>query len=403
MNERVTTDSNRRALSTTWPQPPAGRTVVLNVRVVTGSGGGPETTILASAVHFDATDYWMAAAYMHRPDDRGFVALQQRAAARNCELIAIPDRGVADLRVLRQLLALCRHLRVGIWHGHDYKSNLIGLLLRPRHRMTLLSTAHGWVTQTRRTPIYYAVDRWCLRHYDHVISVSADLYAQVSGLGIAPARHTLIHNGVDEQRFCRRQGPGPARLRSQCGVSPTRRVIGAVGRLSDEKRFEDLIRAVHALRRGGYDAALWIAGEGPARMPLETLIGELGMNQHVRLFGQVEDPLEFYEAIDLFALSSVREGLPNALLEAMSMTLPVVATAIGGVPTVVRDEENGLLYAAGNVDSLTLALQRLLDDASLRERLAASARQTIEQRFTFHARMAAELAVYDRLRARPSG
>lgn len=100
----------------------------------------------------------------------------------------------------------------------------------------------------------------------------------------------------------------------------------------------------------------------------------------------------------MFALSSRREAMPNALLEAMAMGLPVVAAAVGGVPAAVCDGVNGLTYPTGDVPALTRRLRRLLEDAALRERLSGAARRTIEERFTFAARMAAERALYDRLR-----
>ena len=379
--------------------PAHSRTVVLHVRVVTGSGGGPESTILQSAAHLRASDYWMTAAYMHRPGDPGIANLRQRADALGCALVPIADRGPFDARVARQLLALCRHLQVRIWHAHDYKSNLAGLLLRPFHPMALLTTAHGWVTQTRRTPLYYAVDRWCLRRYDHVVTVSPDLDAAVGALGVPAARRTLILNGVDEQRFQRRVPSAAAAWRARHGIPAARRVVGAVGRLSDEKGFDDLIEAVRALLGEGHDLQLAIAGEGPARARLQARVDRVGLRGRVALLGRVENPVELYDAADLFVLSSRREGMPNALLEAMSMQLPVVAAAVGGVPTAIRDGENGLLYPASDVAALTAALRRALGDRALCEQLGAAARRTVEQRFTFAARMVAERAVYDRLRA----
>ncbi len=372
--------------------------MVLNVRVVTGSGGGPETTIVQSAAYLQETEYWMAAAYMHRPGDPGFAVLRQRAAAHGCPLLPIPDRGALDPRVVRRLLALCRHLDVRIWHGHDYKSNLIGLLLRPLHPMALVTTAHGWVTHTRRTPLYYAVDRWCLRRYDHVVSVSPDLHAAVGGLGIPDSRRTLILNGVDEQRFRRGCPSAPPPLAMRRGVPPGRRVVGSIGRLSGEKRFNDLIEAAHTLLRCGCDLEVWIAGEGPARAELQALIDRRGQRERVRLLGAVADPVELYQAMDLFVLCSRREGMPNALLEAMAMSLPVVAAAVGGVPAAVSDGENGFLYPASDVEALIAAMRRALDDGPLRERLAGAARRTVEVQFTFAARMTEERLVYDRLR-----
>jgi glycosyltransferase involved in cell wall biosynthesis len=114
----------------------------------------------------------------------------------------------------------------------------------------------------------------------------------------------------------------------------------------------------------------------------------------------VADPKVFYQAMDVFALSSIREGLPNVVLEAMSLGAPVVATRIAGVPTLVRDGSDGLLVEPGNLAQLKAAIGRLVDDTSLRRALAESGRKTIEERFSFARRMEKVAAVYDRLLGR---
>ena len=132
-----------------WPNPPGeGRDVVLHTRVVTDTGGGPDKTILLSAPFLAETNYWLAAAYMHPPDDAGFDEVKSRAKAVGCPLISVPDRGPLDQSVLRQMLAICKRFNVRIWHGHDYKSNLLGLTLRPFWPMKLVTTVHGWVKHT---------------------------------------------------------------------------------------------------------------------------------------------------------------------------------------------------------------------------------------------------------------
>jgi glycosyltransferase involved in cell wall biosynthesis len=158
-------------------------------------------------------------------------------------LISVPDRGPLDAGVVIRLFGICRHLGVRIWHGHDYKSNLLGLLLRPFHRMQLVTTVHGWVYETRRTPLYYAVDRRCLPHYQHVIAVSENLAEQVRRLGVPDERCTVLHNAIDERTFSRRTRPAEPSLRSELNVPAGRLIIGAVGRLSPEKAFDNLIEA----------------------------------------------------------------------------------------------------------------------------------------------------------------
>lgn len=383
------------AASPAWPRPPSGRAVVLNVRVVTGSGGGPDMSLIRAAPHFRR--YWPAAAFMHHPNDNGVAALRRLAATHAFPLVSVADRGPLDASVLRELLALCRHLGVRVWHGRDYKANAIGLLLRRFHPMALVATAHGWVSHTPRTRLYYALDRWCLPRYDHVITVAPSLETAVRELGVPAARCSLLLNAVDELVFVRRAAAALSPLRAKHGVGAGRLVIGALGRISPEKGFDALIESVAALVGAGHDLELWIAGEGPSRGELQALIDRRAPRERIALLGHVEDTVALLEALDVFVLSSRREGLPIALLEAMAMTLPVVAYAVDGVPAVIRDGENGILVAPGDQAGFTAALAGLLIDAPLREHLAHAARRTIEERFKLSARVAAEEGIYDQV------
>lgn len=380
-----------------WPAAPSGRQVVLHTRVITDTGGGPDKTILLSAPFMADTPYWLAAAYMHPPDDPGFAEIRRRAEGMGCPLIGVPDRGLLDRSIFRSMLDLCRHYRVRIWHGHDYKSNMLGLALRPFWDMKLVTTVHGWVRRTIKTPLYYAVDRWCLPYYHHVVCVSEDLLERVRNLGVPDERLTLVPNAIDERRFCRQYAPGASPLRRRHGVPPGHGIIGAVGRLSAEKAFNNLIRATHALIREGLDVALWIAGTGDGRDDLQRLIEHLGLEDRVRLLGFVSDTIELYHAMDLFVLSSLREGLPNVVLEAMAMGVPVVATRVAGVPRLIRDGETGLLCRPGQVDELAGAMRRALADEPLSRRLGRAGRTVIENEFSFRKRMATIRSIYDRL------
>ena len=162
--------------------------VVLDARVVTGTGGGPDKTILNSPRFLEPMGYRNLCAYMHPPDDPGFETLRRKAEAWNAPLISIPDRGPWTGGSFTRLLDICRREKVAIWHGHDYKSNALGLLLRRFWPMRLVTTVHGWVKHTRRTPLYYGIDRACLKHYEAVISVSDDLFRDAAW--IAACRRT---------------------------------------------------------------------------------------------------------------------------------------------------------------------------------------------------------------------
>ena len=372
--------------------------VVLETRVVTGAGGGPEKTILNSGRFLDGAGYRTLCAYMYPPGDSGFERLRAKARASGATLLPVPDRGPLDWAVVLRLLRICRRERVTIWHAHDYKSNLIGLLLRPYWPMRLVATVHGWVQNTRRTPLYYAIDRLTLPRYERVICVSEDLRERCLGYGVPGDRCVLVDNGIDTREFARRRSVEEAKAR--LGIPPHRLVIGAVGRLSAEKGFDLLVRAADRLLSTGIDLEVRIAGEGDEEARLEALIRDLGRAERIRLMGYCPDPVPLYQAMDVYALSSLREGLPNVLLEAMALEVPVAATRIAGVPRLVRHEQNGLLVDPGSVEGLADALARLLGDPGLRNRLGRSGRETILADFSFEARMEKIRDLFDALLSR---
>jgi glycosyltransferase involved in cell wall biosynthesis len=380
-----------------------GEAVVLETRVVCGSGGGPDKTILNTPRFLASTRYRTLCAYMHPPGDPGFEQIKARALAWGAPLLSIPDRGPLDWRVVAELARVCRRERVAIWHGHDYKSNLLGLLLRRRHPMRLVTTVHGWVRHTERTPLYYGLDRYSLRHYERVICVSEDLRDRCLASGVPERRCVLIENAIDAEYFSRAVGIGRDEARRRLGIAPGRLVVGAVGRLSPEKGFDVLIRAADRLVASGVDLEVLIAGEGDDESRLRALIDGLGLAGRVRLLGFWADPRALYEALDAFALSSLREGLPNVLLEAMAMEVPVVATRIAGVPRLVEDDGNGLLVGPASEGELEAALRRLLDDDALRLRLGRAGRRTVEEDYGFGARIGRIRSIYDELLGAPEG
>ena len=190
---------------TTWT---AGqRPVVLHTRVVTDTGGGPDKTILNSPRFLDESGYRGLCAYMHPPHDPGFESLRQRAIDARTQLLTVPDRGPLDWRVVRRLLQLCRREKVAIWHGHDYKSNALGLMLRRLHPMRLVTTVHGWGVHSGRTPLYYRIDKYCLRRYDRVVCVSPDLFEECIASGVPAERCVLIENAIDLEQYRRCHSP----------------------------------------------------------------------------------------------------------------------------------------------------------------------------------------------------
>jgi glycosyltransferase involved in cell wall biosynthesis len=264
--------------------------------------------------------------------------------------------------------------------------------------MKLVTTVHGWVVHTAKTPLYYGIERAFLRCFDEVLCVSEDLYNRCLDMGIRPDRCQLIHNAIDTEQFSRLLSHDEAKSRL---AGPTSGVLlGAMGRLSSEKGFDLLIQAVARLVEAGQDVQLWIAGDGPDRRKLESEIEKHSLNHRIKLLGLLTDPREFFQGIDLFVLSSVREGLPNVLLEAMAMETPVVATRVAGIPGLLQHGDCGVLVEPGKPDALATGIHSLITDSALRRRLAIAARHRIEQDYSFERRMQRVAAVYDRVLSR---
>ena len=376
----------------------ASRPFVLHTRVVTGTGGGPEKTILNSPRYLNEYGIDCACLFMRPPGDPGFATLERKAAAAGAEIIGIDDRGPLDWRVVRDCIRVCRDRNVSVWHAHDYKSNALGLLVRRFHRMHLVTTAHGWVRFTAKTPLYYKIDRFCMKRYEEVICVSQDLHDRCVESGVTADRLHQIDNAIVLDDYS--TAPPTLMDKARFGFDSQRFLVGAVGRLSEEKGFQHLINATANLIHSGHQMCLVIAGEGHLRNQLQQQIDDLELQDHIRLCGFLPDPRELYRAIDLFVLSSLREGLPNVVLEAMASQRAVVATNCNGIPNLVQHQQNGLVVPIDNENALHDAMQRCVMSEDLRSHLAAAGRQTIERRFSFDRRMKKIVDVYRGLSTR---
>ncbi len=371
--------------------------VVFDTRVVTGSGGGPDKTILNSPRFLSQVGYRMICGYLHPPADPGYEEIVKKAERYGAPLVSIPDRGPWDWRVVTGLLAVCRRENVAIWHGHDYKTNALGLLLKQFWPMRLVTTAHGWVHHTRRTPLYYRLDQLCLPRYERVICVSEDLFEACQAFGVRSSCCVLLENAIDAEEYRRRKTVAEAK--TALGFPPESLLVGTVGRLAPEKAFDVLVRSVRQLLDRGVDVRLAIVGEGDDRERLQEIVRELGLGDRVRLPGWQSDVRSYFEAMDVFALSSLREGLPNVLLEAMALEVPVVATRIAGIPRLVQDGRNGLLVDPGDLEGLTRSLYGVLTNAGLRDLFRTTGRRTVETRYSFPVRMQRLKRIYDDLLA----
>jgi glycosyltransferase involved in cell wall biosynthesis len=241
---------------------------------------------------------------------------------------------------------------------------------------------HGYTWPTFRARVYNQLDRWSLRGASKVITVSGPFRDELASKGVSPGRIEIVHNAIRPDWGAKKP---VADLRAALNIPSDRSVILIVGRLSREKDHLTLLRAVARLRPR-LNPHLLIVGEGPERLRIEQEIKELGLSEHVTLTGHQPSAEPYYGIADLAVLSSLSEGSPNALLEALASGVPVVATNVGGIPEIVKDQESALLVAPADRDAMAEAMAELLTNPRLAQQHADRGRMLVLEKHSPQAR-----------------
>ncbi len=273
-----------------------------------------------------------------------------------------PLNPVYDLLGLFELIRLMRRLRPQIVHANSSKAGVLARLAAAARRVPVrIFTVHGWAFKAHEglaARLYLAADRLMRPLTTMTICVSEN--ERSAGLAMRTCRsdRTIVIKNAVELHDAR---PDPA-------AAPP--LVLSVGRLKAPKDFWTLVRALALLPSGS--CRLRVAGDGPERAALSEEIRRLGLDGAVELLGDRDDIAELLRESQLFVLSSRSEGMPMSVLEAMACGVPVVASAVGGIPELVVDGETGLVVEPGDPEALAAAIARVIDDSELRRRLAAA-------------------------------
>ena len=329
-----------------------------------------------------------SAAASHQAGVETFAAACQAAGH---PVAIVPERRAFDRTIIAAVDALIDELCPDVIETHSVKSHFLVARSRAARRARWIAFHHGYTTTDLKVRIYNQLDRWSLPRADVVVTTCRDFAAALTARGVDDRRTIVLHNAVELELPSR----WSLSRRDQPSASGARLAL-SVGRLSHEKGHDVLIAAWSRLSKtSSIDATLRIVGDGPARSRLERGVRREALA--VRFEGHQADVAPFYRSCDLFVLPSRSEGSPNALLEAMAVGCPIVATAVGGVPEIVEDERNALLVAPDDPRALATAMSRLLADDRLARRLGRAARETAAQNFAPAARAARLASLYARL------
>lgn len=374
----------------------SGPVRVLELRSVRGTGGGPEKTILMGAAMADPRSVHVTVCYLRDRRDQVF-AIDERARHAQVDYVEVTERHSFDPGVWPQLKALIADRQIDVLHAHDYKTNLLALLLSRACGIAALSTVHGWTGHSARERYcYYPTDKRVLARFPRLIAVSTDIARELVTHGAPPARVTTVLNAIDHRHF-KRDAAKVADARAALKLDPDTVVIGAVGRLEPQKRFDLLLQAFKQVNAHRPQTRLVIAGDGSLMQELTAQRDALGLRDLCTLTGHINDVIPLHHAFDLFVQSSDYEGTPNAVLEAMAMETPIVATEAGGTAELVYDQEHGRIIPIGRVDKLIDGMQRALSDPESTRTMADRARRRVEGDLSFESRVRRVEGIYREL------
>ena len=368
---------------------------------------GAEVQVATAASYLaQQTDLTLAAVLFND----GWLARELRSLP--IEVAVVDERRHNAFQIVTLLTRFLKTRRIDLVHTHRYKDNVLGSaaaklagvphVIRTVHGVS--EAMRGWARMKDR--LYDAVDKVTLHACaDRIVGVSERTAQTMKQSGYKPDLVTCIHNGIDVRHVKAMQPP--ADVRRALGIDPDAFLIGTAGRLVPVKGHAHLLRAGARILRSRRDARLLIVGGGPLERELRALARSLGIERACLFVDPADDRragvYDLMAALDVFVLPSLSEGLPMALLEAMALGVPVVASAVGGVPEVIADRTTGLLVAPCDEGALAAACLELAQNRQWAATLAVAAKETVDREFSRDRNGEALLQLYRDVARRDAG
>lgn len=312
--------------------------------------------------------------------------LAPQAQSLGANIVCLDKRPGFRLGLVGQVRSALTGLRPDVVHTHQIGPLFYTGLAALGRRTLLVHTEHGkedYAGRVKQRWLGRVAGRFAKRFY----CLTQDMADWVTRFKIAPRnRVRIIQNGIDTE--CYRQRGDQSAVRAALRIPADAIVIGTVGRLNEIKQQDLLIRAFAKVQSPA-DAHLLLVGDGPLRDALQQQAEELGIGSRVHFAGYQSDTVPYLHTMQLFALTSRSEGMPQSLLEACVAGIPTVASRVGGIPEVIEHGRSGLLFPSGDETALVRALETVLASPELGRRLAGRAQQRVESAFDV-GRMASE-------------
>ena len=352
--------------------------------------GGPEKQILEHLQRIDRQCFRPILCSFDsngQPND-----LLKAAETGNIQTFSLQSNSPFHPKLITHLRSLLRDNSVRLLVTHGYKSNIIGYLSSRALGVSQVAYSHGWTGESAKIRCYEFVDRQIMKLIRSIVAVSEGHKRQIIAAGIPADRITVVHNAVFVPQHAPRE-----KLRERFSLPREAALVVSVGRLSPEKNFAGFIEAAAPIIKQRENTYFIVLGEGVLRRELEQQVVDGGLRNRFLFPGFSDDVQSLLTDANIFVSSSHTEGLPVAVLEGAGAGLPVVATAVGGTPEVVRDGYNGLLVPAGDVAALRRAIERLLDSPEEARNMGRLGASLVSEEFNFETQSRRLEALYLRI------
>ena len=325
-------------------------------------------------------------------------ALYDAAVTAGIEAVKIP---IANSRVFTDLPKAAKQLiklKIHLIHSHGYKPSVFGFIIRLLTKIPVIATCHLWFEPSKgplKTRVMIRLEKFFYRWFPKVIAVSEPIKNILLNSNLRPSQVAIVRNGVDLPENI--SSVDISRLRQELDIKDSDFCVLNNARLTRQKAQWTLIKAAAILKRQNEHVRILIVGEGPLEKELRTQIASENVGDIVQLLGFRTDINQLLTVSNIFALPSIDEGMPMALLEAAAASKPIISTLVGDIGKLIQHEKTGLVIGTESPSELASAILRLKNNASLAQQLAHEAHTLMQQQYSSHAMCSAYIIIYDQL------
>lgn len=300
-------------------------------------------------------------------------------------ILVMPMANILDWRVIPPLRRLIQQEGYQIVHTHGVRANFIGRIAARRTQAHIITTIYSFPKEDYKNILkrtfYPPIDRLTVKYADRLIVVSHGLKERLLSVNYAPEEKLrVVHCSIDLGTA--KPSKTREKMRKELGIPESAPACGMLARLVHVKNPFLLLEVAEIVYREMPDALFFFVGDGPYLEDLRKDALKRGLQDVIRFTGYRKDPLDIVEALDVIVLTSLSEGLPVTLLEAMALRKPVVATRVGGVPEVVQDGVTGYLVPPGDALQFANALISLFQNPKLMREMGERGRKWVEENFS---------------------